>query len=74
MSVFFHTGIGQANSGVAKLITNYQSDSSRAVTGREVGHQGTDAYKVILSGLAQAIQTTEQGVAASASGLDVYNK
>ncbi len=74
MSVHLHIGIGQSHSGVANLITSYQSNSSLAVTGRVAGHQGTDAYKVILSDLAQSIQATGEGVAASARGLDVYSR
>lgn len=74
MSIHLHSGIAQSNSGVTNLITNYQSDSSRAVTNRARGHQGTDAYKVILSNLAQSIQTAEQSVAISARGLDVYSR
>ena len=74
MSIYLHLGIAQSNSGVTNLITNYQSDSSRAVTARERGHQGTDAYTVILSDLAQAIQTNEQTTRDSAKGLDPYHR
>ncbi len=74
MSTVFQSGIGRANSGVANLITSYQSESSRAVTSRVAGHQGTDAYKVILSDMAQAIQSSKQTVAASARGIDVYSR
>ena len=58
---------------MTNLITNYQSDSSRAVTDRARGHQGTDAYTVILSDLAKSIQTTER-VATSAKGLNPYSR
>jgi hypothetical protein len=74
MGVQFHSGIGQANSGVTNLITNYQSDSSSAVTNRVSGHQGTDAYQVILSDLALTIQSAEQCSASSAKGRNVYSR
>lgn len=73
MTVFTHQGIIQTHSGVTDLTINYQSDTARSVTNRTGSHQGTDAYKVILSDLARAVQTGEQQVMASARGLNVYS-